>query len=527
MSDGRLRAATAVLSGFLLAMAFPRGDQAWLAWIALVPLLVAVRGARPRAAAGLGWLGGFTFFAFTLSWVPDTVSNFTSISPLVAQGLLLLMAGACAYSFALLALVVEWTGQAGVSRVLVAPVAWAVLEWMRCFVVAEFPWCLLGYSQVPYIRMIQAADLGGVYLLSATIMLANATLAEAWAIRRRGGASMRRQAGARVALAASLPALLSAYGAWRLAGLESIPYAGSLRVAIVQGNVAQDQKWDEALAQRIFDRYVALTTQAIDAGAQLVVWPEAALPFYIQRDTRSYVLMDLAKERNADLLIGAPGLEDRDGTGANDYNQAWLLRGDGSVQGPYDKMQLVPFGEYIPLYGLFGLVDIAVESVGQMGRGSDWTIFETKELDPPVAGAAAPGRRARFAALICYEGIFPGLVRDFATRGADFLVNISNDAWYGDTAAPDQHMEMAALRAVENRLPLVRSTNTGISTFVTDAGWIGPETPLFQEDMVVETVLVREVWSLYRAWGDVFLHLCQAALAACLFAAWQRRTARA
>lgn len=519
MIDGRHRAAAVVLSGALLAASFPRGDQPWLAWMALVPLFAGFRGVQLRSAVGLGWLAGFTFFGFTLSWVPDTVSNFTTISPLVALGLLALMAGACAYSFALLAVVVEWTGQAGVSRVLVAPLAWAVLEWMRCFVVAEFPWCLLGYSQVPYIRMIQAADLGGVYLLSSCIMLCNAMLAEAWARHRGGGPRFRVVS--RLALAACLPALLSAYGAWRLAGLETIPYTGSLRVAIVQGNVAQDQKWNEALAQRIFDRYIDMTTQAIDAGAQLVVWPEAALPFYIQRDTRSSVLLDLAKERNVDLLIGAPGLEDRDGHGARDFNQAWLLHGDGSVQGPYDKMRLVPFGEYIPLYGLFGLVDIAVESVGQMGRGSEYTIFETKELNAPVLDGAAPGRRARFATLICYEGIFPELVRDFAARGADFLVNISNDAWYGDTAAPDQHMEMVALRAVENRLPLVRSTNTGISTFVTDAGWIGPETSLFREEMVVETVLTRDVWSLYRTFGDVFLHLCQLALVGCLFAAWR------
>lgn len=525
MNAGVRRAAPAVLAGALLAAAFPRGDQGWLAWAALAPLMVAVRGQAPRRAAVLGWLAGFVFFLVTLSWVPATVSNFTSISPVVAHGLLLLMAGACAYTFGLFALVLEWAGASGVSRVVVAPLLWAVLEWMRTFVVAEFPWNLLGYSQIKFIDLIQAADLGGVYLLSAAIVLANALLAEAFMLRRES-ASWSRVA-SRVVLASCAPLALAAYGHFRLVQLEAVPYTGALRVAIVQGNVAQDQKWDEALAQSIFDRYVALTVQAIDAGAQLVVWPEAALPFYIQRDMRAFQLMDLAKARGVDLLIGAPGLEDRDGQGAKDFNQAWLLRGDGTVQGPYDKMQLVPFGEYIPLYGLFGLVDIAVESVGQMGRGSDLTIFETKELAAVAPGQAAPGRRARFATLICYEGIFPGFVREFAVRGADFLVNISNDAWYGDTAAPDQHFVMSALRSVENRLPLVRSTNTGISAFVTDEGRIGSTTPLFHEDMVVETVLTRDVWSLYRAWGDLFLHLCQLALVGSLFAAWRLRGRRA
>jgi apolipoprotein N-acyltransferase len=522
--NARVRsAALAALAGLLLAEAFPRGDHGWLAWIGLVPLLLAVRGHAPRRAAGIGWLAGFVFFFVTLSWIPDTVSNFTTISPLVAHGLLLLMAGACAYTFGLFAWVLEWAGAAGVSRVAFAPMLWPVLEWMRTFVVAEFPWNLLGYSQVKYVPMLQAADLGGVYLISSVIVLANAALAEAVAVRRAGSGASR--VALRVGLAACAPLALFAYGQARLEALDAVPYSGALRVAIVQGNVAQDQKWDEALQQSIFDRYLALTTKAIDAGAELVVWPEAALPFYIQRDTRSYQLMDLAKDRDVDLLIGAPGLEDRDGRGAKDYNQAWLLRGDGSVQGPYDKMQLVPFGEYIPLYGLFGLVDIAVESVGQMGRGGEHTIFETKELSAPLPGGAAPGRRARFAALICYEGIFPEFVREFADRGSDFLVNISNDAWYGDTAAPDQHLLMAVVRAVENRMPLVRSTNTGISAFVTDEGQVGPYTQLFHEEVVVETVLVRDVGSFYRRFGDVFLGLCGVGMLSGLARAWRERRA--
>lgn len=523
MTAASRRTLAAAVAGLLLALAFPRGDQGWLAWIAIAPLLVAVRGDRLRSAAGRGWLAGFVFFLVTLSWVPDTVSNFTTISPILAHGLLMLMAGACAYTFGLFAVVLEWAGHRGVSRVVMAPMLWAVLEWMRTFVVAEFPWNLLGYSQIKAVTLLQAADLGGIYLVSAAIMLTNAALAEAL-VRRRDGAS-KGSVASRVALAACAPLALFAYGHFRLQQLDAIPYTASLKVGIVQGNVAQDQKWDAALQQAIFDRYLRLTNQAIDAGAELVVWPEAALPFYIQRDTRSYQLMDLAKGRDVDLLIGAPGLEDRDGQGAKDWNQAWLLRGDGSVQGPYDKMQLVPFGEYIPLYGLFGLVDIAVESVGQMGRGAEYTVFETKELSPALPGGAAPGRRAKFAALICYEGIFPEFVRQFASRGADFLVNISNDAWYGDTAAPNQHLIMAAVRAVENRMPLIRSTNTGISAFVTDEGWVGSYTQLFHEDVVVETVLMRSVGSVYREWGDVFLGLCQLGVVASLAMAWRRQRA--
>ena len=153
MTASRRRLLSALASGLLLAAAFPRFDQGYLAWVGLVPLLVAVRGLDLRRAAGLGWITGFAFFLVTIYWIPDTISNFTSISPLLAKALLLLMAGACAYSYALLAWSVEALAAAGISRVLAAPAVWVVLEWMRCFVVAEFPWNLLGYSQIAYVPM--------------------------------------------------------------------------------------------------------------------------------------------------------------------------------------------------------------------------------------------------------------------------------------------------------------------------------------------------------------------------------------
>lgn len=503
------RHAGAIASGLLLAASFPRLDQHWAAWFALVPLLAAIRGVRPRQAAALGWTTGFVFFVTSVYWVPTTISSFTSIPHALAVLVLVLMAAVAAYAHTLFAFGVEWLAAGGVPRMLGAPIVWVVTEWMRTFVVAEFPWNLLGYSQVSFAPMIQVADLGGVYMISAAIVFANASLAsgiDAWKRRRW------RAAPARFALAAAAPALLFAYGQYRLHQLDAIPYAGSLRVGIVQGNIAQDQKWDEALQNTILAKYLHLSAQAADMGAQLVVWPEAAVPFYIGRDIRAREILKLSRERGIDMLVGAPGLDDR-GSGMMPWNDAWLIQSDGAVTGPYAKIQLVPFGEYIPLGGLFGLVEVAVETIGGLGRGSELTIFETKPVVPTSSDGAPVSRRARFATLICYEGIFSKLTRAFANEGPDFLVNISNDAWYGDTAAPNQHLEMAAMRSVENRLPLVRSTNTGISAFVTDEGRIGPLTPLFHEDVVVETVLMRNVWSFYRIYGDVFLHCCQALVA--------------
>lgn len=530
MNRSWLRGLASVLSGVLLGGAFPYWNQSYLAWVGLVPLLVAVRGLPPRLAAGYGWLTGFVFFLVTIYWVPTTISSFTTIPQIAAVGILLLMAAVAAYSYAAFSYFLERCAAAGAPRLLVAPALWVVLEWMRGFVPAEFPWNLLGYSQLEYLPMAQAADLGGVYLISAALVLANTALAEALALRGQGDRRVARTM-YRAGLAVLCPLLLFVYGEWRLQQLELIPYTGAIRVGVVQGNVAQDQKWDDTLSQRIFSRYLELSEQAVRTGAELVIWPEAAVPFYLQLDQRSLQLGQFAREAGVDLLVGAPGAEDRDGTGLRPYNQAWLLRSGGEVVGPYDKIQLVPFGEYIPFRGLFGLVKVAVESIGELGRGTDYTIFETVELSAPVEASpdqrdALQRRQARFATLICYEGIFPGLTRTFAAQGPDFLVNISNDAWYGDTAAPRQHLMMAAMRSVENRLPMIRSTNTGISAFVTDEGRIGPTTALFREEVVVEKVLVREVWSFYRSYGDVFLNLCQIVVAGALLLVLRRAVNR-
>jgi apolipoprotein N-acyltransferase len=518
---GSRRIAAAVASGLLLAAAFPKWNLAVFAWIGFVPLLLAVRGVRPLRAAFYGWITGFVWQLVTIYWIPATISNFTAIPQPAAQALLLLLGGFCAYPFVLFAAGIEWGAARGVPRLVFAPALWPVAEWLRVVFIAGFPWNPVGNTQIAFPVMAQAADLGSVYLLSSAIVAANVALAEAWALLRRERAP-RSRVGAYAATAAVVPLLLFGYGVWRLDQLGSIPYSGSIRIGVAQGNIAQEEKWNARRRDEILATYLRLTEQAADAGAKLVVWPEASLPFYFQHDLRSTQLSRIAKERRIDLLVGAPGLEVR-GAQQTPYNQAWLVRADGTATGPYDKIQLVPFGEYIPMFGLFGMVDVAVQSVGQLGQGREYTIFDTAELTP-LAGAAqaATDRRARFATLICYEGIFPALTREFAARGADFFLNISNDAWYGDTSAPHQHLAMAAMRTIENRIPMVRSTNTGVSAFITDEGWIGSTTPLFEEDVVVETLLVRDVWSFYREYGDVFLHAAQILTIALLLLGWRR-----
>jgi len=499
-------AAYVTASGLALAGAFPTLDLWPLAWLAMVPFLVVVRGRRPLTAYGWGLLCGVVFYSATLYWIPATVSNYTRIGPGAAAGLLVLLAATIAalFSFAPCAALAEWLAASGISRIVAYPIVWVVLEWLRTFAIAGFPWASLGYSQVQVPPVAQLAELGGVYAISALLVFINAALAE---VVHSGWGKHRRLA---VAMSVVIVAVCS-FGWLRLASLRSASEEGSLMVGLVQGNIPQAIKWDPRIQDQTIDVYLELSRRAADLGAKLIVWPEAAVPFLLERDPRSARLQSFAVETGTTLLVGAPGYENRDGRDVS-FNQAWEITPEGKLVGPYDKMQLVPFGEYIPFFGLFGAVDVVVQSVGQFGRGKVPVVFD----GPPIERAddSGQGRPARFGTLICYEGIFPALTRRFVERGADFLVNISNDAWYGRTSAPYQHIAMVALRAIETRVPIVRATNTGVTALIGIDGSVRRPTPLFERELVVDTVTIRPVRGIYTMIGDVFAYACILALAA-------------
>lgn len=490
---GRLVCAGA---GLAMAAAFPSLDLWPLAWVALLPLLVVVRGLPPSRAFRQGWIFGLSFYLAMLYWVAPTIGNYTQIPFAVSLLLLVLLAAVVAVGPALFAAVLEWIAAAGISRVLAAPVIWVSIEWTRTFFPAAFPWGLLGYSQASVMPVVQLADLAGVYGISALVVFTNTALAELG-----GGAGRHRRL---VTGAALLLLVVFVYGKMRLVAVESTAAPASVRVGLVQGNVEQADKWEDSLQNRILDHHMRLSAEAADRGAQLVVWPEASLPFVFDSDDRAGRLTAFAKERGVDMLIGAPGYGRRQGREPMAYNEAWHIGSDGAASEPYDKIQLVPFGEYVPFGPVLAWVERVVEVVGTFGRGTRRVVFE------------GPGS-LRFSALICYEAIFPALVREFVVSGAQLLVNISNDAWYGRTSAPHQHLAMAAVRAVEHRRPLVRATNTGITAVVRPSGRVVAATGLFETAVVVETVPLPELGSVYTRTGDLFVYLCLAALAVLVY----------
>ncbi|MBI2468240.1 MAG: apolipoprotein N-acyltransferase, partial [Candidatus Rokubacteria bacterium] len=372
----------------------------------------------------------------------------------------------------------------------------------RTHVLTGFPWGLLGYIPYRRLELIQLAAWTGAYGVSLVLILVNTAVA--WTLLERTR---------RAVLAGAAVTVVTVGGAVAV-GWEplSLPGGGALPIgiAIVQGNIDQAIKWDRAFRQETLRIYADLTRQ-VAPGQRLVVWPEAAVPAYVRYEPAVLAsLVLLAGEMRAPLLVGSLDAR-RDGRAVHYLNSAFLIKERG-VEGRYDKMHLVPFGEYVPLKRLLFFVDAIAAQIGDFTPGQAPVIF------------AVDG--ARFGTVICYEVIFPDLFRRFVAEGADFMVNITNDAWFGDSGGPLQHLAMVPLRAVENGVAVVRAANTGVSAFVAPSGQIGTELGLGRRGTLRVSVPMRRGSTFYTRFGDVFAYACAAVAAAAVAAGVAARRAR-
>ena len=496
----------AAASGALLALAFPKGDVNLLAWIAFVPLLWVIREHTPKRAFFYGWISGMGFYLCTVYWVVHTIGLYSNIPPLAAVGPLILMCTILAsYTGAFAAGLCLYQQRKG-SIVLLGPLLWVTLEWLRSFFFIGFPWASLGYSQHNFLNIIQCAEVTGVYGISAVIILVNLVVFTVW---QKRGIGCGRMLIATVLLVFAL----SAWGAWRRAQLRALPIAHHLRVGLIQGNVEQDKKWNPDFQEATLARYERLTREVAAQGVDLLIWPETAVPFFFQSDIPYQTrLLNLVREIKTPILFGSVGWRAKGLTDVTLFNRAYLVSANAEVLGFYDKIQLVPFGEYVPFHNnVLFFLDKLVEGIGDFAAGTTPTVF------------ALP--QEKFGVLICYEGIFPDLARRFVARGADFLVNITNDAWFGRSSAPYLHLVMEAMRAVENRVPLVRAANTGFSAVIDWDGQVRAQTALYETAFLVEDLAWPQVSSFYTAYGDLFAYMCALSVVAMLgYVYWQPRT---
>jgi len=496
-----------VISGALLVFAFPGADLGFIAWAAFVPLLVALEDKTPAAGFRLGMASGFVFFAASLSWLVYTMNYYGGLPVPVAVALHILLSLYLALYFGTFGLLYALARRhTRLSPILFAPLFWVALELARNYVITGFPWNLLGYSQHGFLHAIQVADMSGVYGVSWLVMVSNAALAQLYLAVRKGAPAGRGWYAATAAAALVIVAAFS-YGHYRLTHPPQIEK--SLKTALVQGNIDQLMKWDDKFRMDVIRTYREMTMTVSEASPDLVVWPETAVPFSLEDPAGMSILSDAAIDSGANLMTGIASFRKV----GDDYvgrNSAILVTKDGDYINRYDKLHLVPFGEYVPLQKFLPFVRKMVYGIGDFVPGSGPVLMGTGDW--------------RFGTAICYEVIFPELVRQFPYHGADFLVSVTNDAWFGKSSAPYQHFNMAVFRAVENRRSLIRAANTGISGVVLPDGSVAARTDIFKKAYIVHEIPLVGTMTFYTRHGDVFAYLCLiAAIAITIRAIMNRR----
>lgn len=513
----------ALLSGFLLALscAGPISFGA-AAWVALIPLLWVSTSTKPLQAATSGFICGFIYFLFMLYWVVIVMTTYGHMEWWLSTATLILLVSYMSLYPALFAACLSWTNRY-ISPLWSAPVLWVALDFLRGKLFTGFPWHDLAYTQYKYPLLIQTADITGHFGVTFHIVLVNGIgllLLKHYLSKPRK--KQPRNLKINLTVAASIIATVMIYNTVRYyAVADDLASSKTTPVIVVQGNISQDQKWIPGKREKTIATYIDLSENALAAyQPSLLIWPETALPLYpMENNIFPFLIKKLNENHTVNLLTGAPHRsKSLQGGGTDFFNSAFLLSLHGEkedikekkyVVGRYDKRHLVPFGEYVPLRGFLPIPAPVVETIGDFTPGS----FK----------GSLSSRNTRIGVLICYESIFPELAREQAKNNANLLVNITNDAWFGKSSAPWQHLSMAVFRALETRKSLARAANTGISGFVDPLGRMKQLSPLFESCYRTLEVPLLEGNSLYTKIGHNFAPLCLLLSGCIIIFVWRKK----
>jgi apolipoprotein N-acyltransferase len=500
-----------VASGLLQVLVFPRPNLFWLCWIALAPLMYALLRAREADAAELltdesysflvparpwqgfllGWLNGSIFYFGTCYWVYSVMHLYGGLSPAISFLLLILFSLYIGLHHGLFGMLVAVAGgsRAGFSRkaLVLAPFLWVAVEMLRAYIVS-FPWLLLGTAQIDNLPLARLASVTGVYGISFEIALVNTAFAAMMLVHKRRRMTML------------IAALTGAIALQATVLVKVDPIEPEAHATLVQQNVPIVREWTYESYKRLVDELMAISTAprpSRDSIAPLIVWPESPAPF--ETDDRLFTQSTamLARERNSWLLAGATAIQPPPKPGAADqmFNSALLFNPSGALAQRYDKVHLVPWGEYVPFAWAFGFAKSLTHEVGgYTSTGGERTPLEV--------GAH------RYGVFICYESVFPHEVRQFAAHGAEVFVNISNDGWFGESGAPWQHLNMARMRAVENHRWLLRDTNSGVTAAIDPLGRVVAVAPRNQRLALDAPYGTSGEITFYTRYGDWFPILC-------------------
>jgi len=467
-----------VFSAVLLSLPFSSGKLWIISWFGFIPLFFALRNKSKLQGFFLSFICGVVFWAFTIYWLVHVT--------LLGTGILILYLALYFGLFGFLFSTIK--DELRTIDLFFIPSTWVLLEYVRSYLFTGFPWALIGFSQYKNLPVIQTADITGAWGISFLVVLFNAVFYLA----------LCRKLKLKICLICAAILILSlAYGFYKLG--RSAAWSsnkGSVKVAVIQGNIPQDLKWDKQAAAFILNNYKELTIAASKDNPGLIIWPEASVPgLWGESGFAQFAeVFSLASKLNTNLLVGAVSRR-----AGSYFNSALFIDKSGQPTRAYNKLHLVPFGEYVPFKKTFPFLQ-TIAPIGDIQPGKEYTIFS---------------QPSNFGVLICFEDLFPELSRRFVKRGAKFLVNITNDAWYKEGSAAYQHFSASVFRAVENRVYLARAANTGISGFIDPFGRILS---------VVENAAGKEVFvkgyrsqniclapirrTIYNRYGDFFILFC-------------------
>ncbi|MBZ5660728.1 MAG: apolipoprotein N-acyltransferase [Acidobacteriia bacterium] len=480
----------AIASGAALALAFPLFHFPLLGWIAPAILIVAVRGANLRFALLLGLLQGAVYYAISVPWFYNVMRQYGPLPVAQAGGVFALVVLVLSVFHAAFGLGIAWLGRGGEARAcLAAPFLWVSMELgITHMPDIGFPWNLLGYVAAGNLAFVQLTAITGIFGLSLVVACYNALAA--WATVQ---ASQRRLAGAKLWMAATAVLVVIA-----LAGPRMVPQAAGDHVAhLVQTNFPVSNGYPSnwmTLHSGEMDQLEAISIGAAQKTPGIVVWPEVPAPFSLQDANFLARAQRMARGAGNGFLVGVIDWKPLPGGGIGASNSAALLDSAGALNFLYDKIHLVPFSEYVPWRSYLGFAGTITSLIGDFQHGSQYKVGR-------IAGGP-------FSVFICYEVIFPNEVRRFTLAGADVLINISDDGWFGGSGAPEQHLAMARVRAVENRRWLLRDTNDGITVSVDPYGRIAAQLAPDIRGELDAPYGFRTDLTPYARWGDWLPWLC-------------------
>ena len=480
-----------VIFAILLSLTFFPLGLGFLSFVALVPLFKAIlhdaiagREGRLKALKRgffMGWLGGAMFFGITFYWIPLLPSENVTVPLIMFPAYLVMVAYLAVYLGLFGALLRLTYVQITRKVVFLAPFLWLVVELLRARGALGFPWASLGYSLWQYPSLIQVASVGSVYAVSLVLVVINSLLYDGIARKIRFV----------IAIPSALGILILIVVSGQVA-LRASPPARELTVGLVQPNMASGMKWDPRFRKHNLDVLLELTEKIASQKPDIIVWPETAAPFHLRYEPEYMNLLTRTVDNlGVPLLLGFPDAIPLKDDELVYYNSAGLMLPGLGIVKKYDKIHLVPFGERIPYDDVFPFLKKVELGQANFGTGEERTVFRLND--------------ERFSVLVCFESIFPELVRSFKVEGADFIVNITNDEWFGRSAAPYQHAYMAVFRAVETRSSVARCANTGISMLIDPWGRVTLKSGLFTREALVGSIKLVSTQTFFTKHGFLLL----------------------